>query len=96
MTRNDVLQTLSEFERSKGDQFGIVRIGLFGSAVRDDIADEGDIDVVVELSNPDLLTLVGIQQDLEALLQCPVDVVRYRETMNAFLRQRIEREAIYV
>lgn len=96
MTRNDVLQALSEFERSKGDQFGIVRIGLFGSAVRDDIADEGDIDVVVELSNPDLLTLVGIQQDLEALLQRPVDVVRYRETMNAFLRQRIEREAIYV
>ena len=96
MTRNDVLQTLSEFERSKGDQFGIVRIGLFGSAVRDDITDEGDVDVVVELANPDLLTLVGIQQDLEALLQRPVDVVRYRETMNAFLRQRIEREAIYV
>ena len=96
MTRNDVLQTLSEFERSKGDQFGVVRIGLFGSAVRDDIADEGDVDVVVELANPDLLTLVGIRQDLEALLQRPVDVVRYRETMNVFLRQRIEREAIYV
>ena len=96
MTRNDVLQTLSEFERSKGDQFGIVRIGLFGSSVRDDIADEGDVDVVVELANPDLLTLVGIKQDLEALLPRPVDVVRYRETMNAFLRQRIEREAIYV
>ena len=31
MTRNDVLQTLSEFERSKGDQFGIIRIGLFGN-----------------------------------------------------------------
>ena len=96
MTRNDILQTLSEFERSKGDEFGIVRIGLFGSAVRDHIADEGDVDVVVELANPDLLTLVGIKQDLEALLQRPVDVVRYRETMNAFLRQRIEREAIYV
>ena len=96
MTRNDVLQTLSEFERSKGDQFGIVRIGLFGSAVRDDIADEGDVDVVVELANRDLLTLVGIKQDLEALLPRPVDVVRYRETMNAFLRQRIEREAVYV
>ena len=26
----------------------------------------------------------------------PVDIVRFRETMNPFLKKRIEKEAIYV
>jgi predicted nucleotidyltransferase len=40
--------------------------------------------------------LIGIKQDLEDLLKRSVDIVRYRETMNDFLKQRIEQEAIYV
>jgi predicted nucleotidyltransferase len=39
---------------------------------------------------------VVIKQELEELLQRPVDVVRYRENMNRFLKQRIERDAVYV
>lgn len=54
-----------------------------------------DVDVVVELGVPDLLILVGIKQDLEEILSRPVDIVRYRDHMNAFLRDRIEREAVY-
>lgn len=57
---------------------------------------ESDIDLVVELEELDLLTLVGITQDLEQLLHRPVDIVRYRETMNPFLKQRIDRDAVYV
>jgi predicted nucleotidyltransferase len=54
------------------------------------------VDVVVELGQPDLLSLVGIKQELEELLHRPVDVVRYRERMNAYLKRRIEQEAVYV
>jgi uncharacterized protein len=54
------------------------------------------LDVVVEVVQPDLLTLVGIKQELEELLHLPVDVVRYREWMNPSLKGRIKREAIYV
>jgi predicted nucleotidyltransferase len=54
------------------------------------------VDVVVELERPDLLLLVGIKQELEELLQRPVDVVRYRERMNPFLKKRILRDAVYV
>ena len=43
-----------------------------------------------------MFALIGIKQELEAMLNRPVDVVRYRENMNAFLKQRIRQEAIYV
>jgi predicted nucleotidyltransferase len=60
------------------------------------MVDTSDVDVVVEIARPDLLTLVGIKQELEELMRLPVDVVRYRERMNPFLKGRIEQEAIYV
>ena len=96
MTRKDILQTLSMFQRDRRDEFGIVRLGVFGSTARDQFGDESDVDVVVELAHPDLFALIGIKQELEAVLHRPVDVVRYRENMNAFLKQRIQQEAIYV
>jgi predicted nucleotidyltransferase len=96
MTREDVLQALSEFQQERQEEFGITRIGVFGSVARGQINDESDVDVVVELVTPDLFTLVGIKQELEDLLHRSVDIVRYRETMNAFLKGRIEQEAIYV
>ncbi len=75
---------------------GITRIGIFGSLARGEATDASDVDVVVELERPDLLLLVGIKQELEELLQRPVDVVRYREHMNPLLKKRIDREAVYV
>lgn len=96
MKRNDILRTLVRFRNLKQDEFGIVRIGVFGSVARDEITDISDVDVVVELDRPDLFTLVGIKQELEELLHRSVDVVRYRERMNAYLKRRIEQEAVYV
>ena len=96
MRRDDILRVLARFRDLKQDEFGIVRIGVFGSVAREENTDASDVDVVVELGRPDLLVLVGIKQELEELLHQPVDVVRYRERMNAYLKQRIEQEAVYV
>jgi predicted nucleotidyltransferase len=96
MRRNDILRILARFRELKQNEFGIVRIGVFGSVARDEMADASDVDVVVELDRPDLLALVGIKQELEELLHQPVDVVRYRDKMNPFLKRRIEQEAVYV
>ncbi len=37
--------------------------------------------------------MIGIKQDLEETLHTNVDVISYRETLNAFLKNRIDREA---
>lgn len=96
MKRNDILRILAQFRDLKQDEFGIVRIGVFGSVAREEDTDASDVDVVVELGRPDLLALIGVKQELEQLLHRPVDVVRYREGMNAYLKRRIEQEAVYV
>ena len=96
MNRNEILNKIIKFFDLKKDEFSIIRIGVFGSVARDEITESSDRDVVVELGRPDLFTLIGIKQELEELLHCPVDIVRYRAKMNAYLKKRIEQEAIYV
>ena len=96
MKQDDVIQALTQFLEARQEEFDIVRLGVFGSAARDQMTQESDVDVVVELEHPDLLTLVGIKQELEEALNCSVDIVRYREHMNAFLKSRIDQEAVYV
>ncbi len=96
MQRDEVLHLLARFRDLRGRELGITRIGIFGSLARGEATDASDVDVVVELERPDLLLLVGIKQELEELLQQPVDVVHYREQMNPFLKKRILRDAIYV
>ena len=64
MTRKDILQTLAKFEQDRRDEFGIVRLGVFGSTARDQAGEQSDVDVVVELAHPDMFALIGIKQEL--------------------------------
>jgi len=94
--RDEIILVLRKFKEMNPKRYGIAKIGVFGSAARDDMRDESDIDVVVELSEPDLFKLIGIKQDLEEQFHRPVDIVRYRHNMNRFLKSRIDKEAVYV
>ena len=91
----EIIEVIRQFKEDNKKKYSIITIGIFGSASRDSFNDKSDIDVVVELGNPDLFNLIGIKQDLEERFQCPVDVVRYREKMNGFLKRRIDQEAVY-
>jgi len=96
MKRDEIVLSLRRFKEMNKDRYEIIRIGIFGSAARDNMDEQSDIDVVVELGKPDLFYLIGIKQDLEEKFHRTVDIVRYRERMNAFLKGRIDKEAFYV
>lgn len=96
MDLNEIIRTLKNFAELNKDKYAIIRIGVFGSAARDSMNELSDIDIVVELTKPDLFYLIGIKQDLEEKFHRPVDIVRYRDKMGAFLKKRIDKEAIYV
>ena len=96
MKRDEIISTLRKFKEMNPKKYNIIKIGVFGSAARDDMQEESDIDVVVELTEPDLFKLIGIKQDLEEQFHRPVDIVRYRRNMNRFLKGRIDKEAVYV
>ncbi len=95
-TKHEVLEKLRGMKPVLARQYGVSRIGVFGSAARDQMRADSDIDIVVELSNPDLFTLVHLKDALEAHLGSPVDIVQYRERMNPFLKSHIQNEAVYV
>ena len=96
MKKSEIVDSLRRYRELFGAKYSIVKIGFFGSVSRNEMNEKSDIDVVVELSEPDLFNLVGIKQDLETEFQCHVDIVRYRKNMNLFLKSRIDKDAIYV
>jgi uncharacterized protein len=96
MNRDELLQKLAQFYQQQHDTYKIKRIGIFGSVARNQATAASDVDVVVDLIDPDLFIMAGIKLDLEDMLHCPVDIVRYRQNMNPFLKNRIDSEAIYV
>jgi len=96
MNKKTIIEKLSIYKKNNLDKYEIKRIGFFGSASRDCMNDNSDIDIVVELEKPDLFYMIGIKQDLEATFNLPIDIVRYRDKMNDSLKHRINSEAIYV
>ena len=96
MIQKDIIARVSNFLINNKEKYHIIRMGLFGSAARDEMTDDSDVDVVVELERPSMFDLIGIKQDLEEDLHRRVDIVRYRNKMNRFLKNRIEQEALYV
>ena len=95
-TKNEILHLLSVYKPTAESQYGLTRIGIFGSVARGEQTDESDVDVCYEGKAPSLLTLDLIQTELERMLGSRVDLVRVRDGMNSLLRERIRKEAVYV
>lgn len=94
--RDEAIRLLTECKREIEERYGVTAIGLFGSVARNQATENSDVDIVVQLKEPDLFTLVHIKDDLETAFHRHVDVLQYREKMNPYLKRHIEQEAIYV
>lgn len=95
MEFKQILAILRDYKVQLAGIYGISEIGVFGSAARNEIREDSDVDVVVSITKPDLFLPAGIKSDLEEKLNRPVDIVSYRDNMNRFLKQRIDGEAVY-
>ena len=95
MDKKDIIKTLRVYQKDVAEQYNILAIGIFGSMARDQGREGSDIDVVVHIPKPDLFMLAGIKNDLEQRFCRPVDIITYRDTMNPFLKKRIDKEAVY-
>ena len=96
MTRAEILKILRQYKNENSEKYGIKTLGLFGSFSKDEGRDRSDIDIVIEISDPDIFSLVHIKDDLEKILQRKIDIVRNREKMNPYLKKHIEKDAVYV
>ena len=75
-------------------KYGIRRVRVFGSVARGEAGAASDLDVLVDFEpGRSLLDQVGFEQDLEALLGCPVEVVA-EGGLSPYLEDRILQEAL--
>mgnify|MGYP003990387869 CR=1 FL=1 len=95
-SRKAVLETLNRFKDVYFDKYGVTALGVFGSTARDEASNDSDIDIVVKMKKPDLFYMVHIKEELQEVYHSKVDIIRYREKMNPYLKKRIDNEAVYV
>ena len=96
MKRDDILAILREFKRDYAEKYGILEIGVFGSTARDEAREDSDVDICIKTKTPNPFALVHIKEDIEQMVRKHVDIVRVREKMNPFFRERIKKECRYV
>lgn len=96
MGRDEIVSALQDFKKRYSTQFGIQSLGIFGSLARGEARDNSDVDIVVKIDPPSLITLSRIRLEIEEIVHQHVDIVHYRERMNKLLKERIDKEAVYV
>lgn len=94
--RERLLSLLKVYFSSNKEAFGIERLGLFGSFARGEAGPDSDVDIIIELSQPDLFRYATIQQQLETVFHRHVDLISAHAHLPESFQARLEQEAIYV
>jgi len=94
LSPDQVLPLLREHQGAWRQRYQLQRIGLFGSTARNEATATSDVDVWVELDPLTPYATVHLKQELEELLQRPMDLVQLRERMNPALRRAILLEGV--
>lgn len=95
-SKTEYINLLQSVKEELKERYGIRSLRLFGSVARDEHVQSSDVDICVETETPNPFIIMDIKEFLENLFECSVDIVRFRQNMNPFLKQQIENEGIYV
>ena len=96
MDRDYILSLLKVYYLCNKVRFGIERIGLFGSFARNEGGKDSDIDILISLNRPNLLTYALIAGQLETVFGRRVDLISFKAKLKDDFRKQIDREVIYV
>lgn len=95
-TTEEILTKLKDYKADKSEMYGIETIGLFGSVARGEQHENSDIDVCVRLKKPSYFNMSEIQEELEMLFSCKVDLISMGAIMRPLFRKNLERDAVFV
>jgi predicted nucleotidyltransferase len=96
MTKEEIVAILALHKEELFEKYALSKMALFGSFARNEANEQSDIDLSVETSNVDPYVLVHLKEELCDKLKRPIDLIRFRESMNPYLKQSILKDAIYV
>jgi len=95
LTKNEYLHKLQQFKQQYSSEYGIERIGIFGSVARGEQSENSDIDIYYEGKSLGLKSLVEFPMQLEKFLGVPVDVVRKHNHLRPSFIKQIMQDIIY-
>ncbi len=98
MNRNNILSSLQKLKDNLEDNFGISKIGLFGSYSRNQANDNSDVDIIFEVDKNTKFSMfkyLKLNKLLEDTFQLKVDLVREANVKEA-LKPYIQKDVIYV
>lgn len=96
MKRDAVVQILKQKNAELTKQFGVKSLLLFGSVARNEASSASDVDLLVEFNRPvGYFGLFALQDYLEQLLGCPVDLGT-PDSLKPYIKEHVMGELIRV
>lgn len=99
LTKEEIMKILREHYPYLASEYGVKRIGLFGSYAQDTPTEASDADVVVEFDRPIGFRFAEFAEHLERLLGVRVDVLTpagIRGIRIKRIARSIEKNTVYV
>jgi len=95
MTKEDILIKLKSNHNYIKQNFGVDKIGLFGSYAKNKNTDNSDIDIYVEFKNKTFDNIAGLWNYLENLYNKKIDLIHKHKRANKVILSNIQKEVIY-
>ena len=95
MQKCELLSKLKAFKFKIAQSSSVKTIAIFGSAARDELGPDSDIDIVIDFEQPPgFFALADLEDELCAELGHPIDLFT-PASLHPLLRDKILKEAVY-
>jgi len=97
MNRNEIIKILEGNKKVLVEQYGVVKIGLFGSYSFDQQNEESDIDIAIEMieEKKNIHNFLALKRYLEQELGKKVDL-GFEHCLKPAVKNHVESQLIYV
>lgn len=99
MDKKEITRLINKHYNVLTTEYGVSKIGIFGSVVKGTIAEDSDVDIVVEFNQPIGFKFIRFVEYLENLFGRKVDVLTKEGIKNIRVKEiakNIERTLTYV
>ena len=95
VTLNDIKTILVKLKPELQEKYHVKTLGIFGSAARNELSSQSDIDLIVDFNEPVGIAFIDLANYLESKMKLPVDLVSHKGIKPQYYAS-IEKEIIYV